>query len=300
MSGDPVATAIEVLRPRGVCAGIGRLGIPVGLRDDGGGRVQFHLLLSGSLLVGDGRGPLHRLAPTQAVVGIGVPLVLMDRPGRRVVDLYHAMSAATPGWTVVLGGTAIAAEVYCGGLEMIPGAAQLLLQTLSGLHRVGPGTPIDDPALAALHGLLVVEARRGSTSVLERLTEAWFAIVLRALLPTAGTLHGLTTTDPAIAAALAAIRRQPRDPWTVAGLAAVAGLARSRFAERFTAAVGEPPLAHVARWRIQAGLAAEAAGGSRRDGAAAAGYANAASYRRALRRRGAEGPLSWGGDSSSR
>jgi AraC-like DNA-binding protein len=286
MSSDPVATAMAVLRPCGVCAGIGRLGSPVGLRDDGGGRVQFHLLLSGSLLVGDGRGPLHRLAPGQAVVGIGTPLVLMDRPGRRVVDLDQAMAGADPGWTVTLGGASLAAEIYCGGVELIPGAAPLLLQTLAGIHRVGPGTGVEDPALETLHRLLAAEARRGATSVLERLTEAWFAVVLRALLPRAGTLHGLTVADPAIAAALAAIRQRPLDPWTVAGLAAVAGLARSRFAERFTAAVGEPPLAHVARWRIQAGLAAEAAGGTRRDGAAAAGYADAAAYRRALRRWG--------------
>jgi len=39
-------------------------------------------------------------------------------------------------------------------------------------------------------------------------------------------------------------------PWTVAGLAAAAGMSRSAFAVRFKELVGETPLEYLTRWRV--------------------------------------------------
>ncbi|MFD0345459.1 helix-turn-helix transcriptional regulator [Kitasatospora aburaviensis] len=42
----------------------------------------------------------------------------------------------------------------------------------------------------------------------------------------------------------------PARPWTVAGLAAEVGVSRAGLARRFTALVGEPPMAYLATWRL--------------------------------------------------
>ena len=79
--------------------------------------------------------------------------------------------------------------------------------------------------------------------------------------------------DPVAAAALHAMHGRPAAPWTVAGLAAVAGVSRSTLAARFTDAVGQPPLEYLTRWRV-ALAARELRGGTRTLAtiAAAVGY----------------------------
>jgi AraC-like DNA-binding protein len=290
MEHDPVADAVSVLRPRGICSGIGAFSSPFGVRDQSADAVHFHVVMSGTGLAGDGSGSLLQVRVGQAIVGIGTPIVLMDRPGRKVVDLAHITQHAPGSWIFRIGTAEPTLEVYCGSIELIPGATPLLLQALKGMYTIGEGTSVDDLTLTSLHSLLANEARQGSSSVLERLAEAWFSTLLRSLLPRAGTLYGLASTDRAICAALTAVRRDATADWTVEKLASLAGLSRSRFAERFTAAVGEPPLTHVARWRIQAGLAAEAAGATRNDAARIAGYSCASAFRRALQRWGVASP----------
>ena len=50
--------------------------------------------------------------------------------------------------------------------------------------------------------------------------------------------------------ALEAMHQDPARRWTVASLAAQAGLSRAPFARRFTALVGRPPLAYLTWWRM--------------------------------------------------
>ncbi|WP_307792769.1 AraC family transcriptional regulator [Streptomyces sp. HB132] len=56
--------------------------------------------------------------------------------------------------------------------------------------------------------------------------------------------------DPPITAALHAVHRDPAAPWTVAKLAAEAGLSRATFARRFTSMAGQPPLGYLTWWRL--------------------------------------------------
>jgi len=61
-------------------------------------------------------------------------------------------------------------------------------------------------------------------------------------------LHALQ--DSKLGAALGAIHAEPGHPWTVALLAAAAGMSRSAFAAHFAETVGEAPMAYVTRWRM--------------------------------------------------
>lgn len=58
------------------------------------------------------------------------------------------------------------------------------------------------------------------------------------------------TDDPAVGHALRLLHDDPAHPWTVANLAAKAGVSRAALARRFTAKVGEPPMTYLATWRI--------------------------------------------------
>ncbi|HJY86040.1 MAG TPA: helix-turn-helix transcriptional regulator, partial [Candidatus Acidoferrales bacterium] len=45
----------------------------------------------------------------------------------------------------------------------------------------------------------------------------------------------------------------PSDPWTIGELARRVGISRSVLAERFRHFLGVPPMAYLARWRMQLG-----------------------------------------------
>lgn len=63
-----------------------------------------------------------------------------------------------------------------------------------------------------------------------------------------GWLAGLK--DPPVAAALRAIHADPTRVWRLPELAAIAGLSRSSFADRFRSRVGQAPIDYAARWRM--------------------------------------------------
>lgn len=49
---------------------------------------------------------------------------------------------------------------------------------------------------------------------------------------------------------LRALHEHPAHPWTLPELAALAGVSRSGFAQRFTTLVGESPMAYLTGWRM--------------------------------------------------
>ncbi|EPJ37414.1 putative AraC-like transcription regulator [Streptomyces afghaniensis 772] len=56
--------------------------------------------------------------------------------------------------------------------------------------------------------------------------------------------------DPVVGGVLRLLQDNPAHPWTVAALAAKAGVSRAALARRFTALVGEPPMAYLTGWRL--------------------------------------------------
>ncbi|WP_018657047.1 AraC family transcriptional regulator [Actinomadura flavalba] len=113
-----------------------------------------------------------------------------------------------------------------------------------------------DAEIAPLLDLLAVEVGRdapGQQVVLDRLLDLLLVRVLRAWFarPEAEAPAGYRAlADPEIGRALRALHAAPARPWTVASLAAEAGLSRAVFARRFAALVGQPPLAYLTGWRM--------------------------------------------------
>jgi AraC-like DNA-binding protein len=65
---------------------------------------------------------------------------------------------------------------------------------------------------------------------------------------TSGWLGGLS--DERIARTLKAIHETPKQHWSIAALAGIAGMSRSNFCERFAALVGRSPLRYQNEWRL--------------------------------------------------
>jgi AraC-like DNA-binding protein len=130
--------------------------------------------------------------------------------------------------------------------------------------------------------------RPGQAVLLSKMAEALFIETLRRYmeqlpLEQTGWLAG--ARDPVVGRALAALHGKPAHHWSLEELAAEVGASRSVLAERFTRFLGEPPLAYLARWRLQ--LAARKIETSRTPILRVAldvGYESEAAFNRAFKR----------------
>ncbi|MFI1721216.1 AraC family transcriptional regulator [Streptomyces sp. NPDC020489] len=94
--------------------------------------------------------------------------------------------------------------------------------------------PGQEVVLDRLLDLLVIAALRAWFSRPEAAAPAWY----RAL------------ADPVVGRVLRLVQDDPAHPWTVASLAAKAGVSRAALARRFTELVGEPPMTYLTGWRL--------------------------------------------------
>ncbi|MEW2079055.1 AraC family transcriptional regulator [Streptomyces sp. NPDC013433] len=93
----------------------------------------------------------------------------------------------------------------------------------------------------------------GSQALMDRLLDWALVCTLRSWFDQAGAdapswYRGLA--DPVLAPALHAFHDRPAEAWTVASLAARAGVSRALFAKRFTKLMGRPPLAYLTECRM--------------------------------------------------
>ncbi|WAZ24911.1 AraC family transcriptional regulator [Streptomyces cinnabarinus] len=100
--------------------------------------------------------------------------------------------------------------------------------------------PGQEVVLDRLLDLLVIAALRAWFSRPEAAAPAWYKAM----------------ADPVVGRVLRLVQDDPAHPWTVASLAAKAGVSRAALARRFTELVGEPPMTYLTGWRLA--LAADA------------------------------------------
>lgn len=96
-----------------------------------------------------------------------------------------------------------------------------------------------------------LEQRPGREHILARLLEVLLVEALRSTADEnapAGLLRGLADTK--LAAAMRLMHSDPARAWAVEELAKQAALSRSAFFERFTRAVGQPPMEYLLAWRM--------------------------------------------------
>jgi AraC-like DNA-binding protein len=188
---------------------------------------------------------------------------LSDAPDTPPVPLADLVGGARGGPRVVLqhGGGGRAASLICGAFDFGGPFAKSFLAVFPEWIRVPKGERGGNEWLDAIMRFLAQETRQpevGAGTIITSLIDVLFVEAVRTWLRkqplgTAGWLGALR--DPSIAAALSLIHQAPEKQWTVPALSASVGMSRSPFAARFTALVGQSPIAYLKRWRLQLGAA---------------------------------------------
>jgi len=174
-------------------------------------------------------------------------------PGQRCEILDGEPTSATIDLGVRTWGNS-----HDGAVVMLTGTYQMrgevsrrLLDALPGLLVVR-GDEWDSP-LVPLLAAEIVKDEPGQEAMLDRLLDLLLIAVLRVWFagPDArAPAWYLAQRDPVVGKALRMIHHDPAAPWTVASLAAAAGVSRAALSRRFTELVGEPPMSFLAGWRL--------------------------------------------------
>lgn len=188
-----------------------------------------------------------------AILPHGLPFILSARPVRRGADAHEIYAPIAHGGRVSVGG---GGEFFMAGSRFLLSgpAAEMLLPSLPPVLIVRGGE--EGEVLAWALNRIAQELRvpqQGSALTIAHLSHLILMQALRISLAQehrgrTGWLAALT--DLNTSRAVAAIHAEPARSWTVAGLAAVAGLSRTTFAERFRRITGQTPLGYLTRWRM--------------------------------------------------
>jgi AraC-like DNA-binding protein len=255
---DPLSNVLDILgasvtrRTRIEAAGEWALAFPA--LD----RLKFVAVLRGSswMLI-PSRAPQLMCAGDVCLLG-RTPYVVASDPAQTPVDgqtFYGASGCDVARFggddTIGIGGTvAFAADNADFLVDMLP---DFLL-----VPRASPGSG----AMATILNLMTDEIQRdriGGEIVSSRLADLLLVEAIRAYASQSeqagiGWLGALS--DPRLGRVLRAIHEDVSRPWTVAGLASVAGMSRAAFSATFTRRVGQPPLAYLRAWRLTIARAA--------------------------------------------
>jgi AraC-like DNA-binding protein len=294
VAADPVSDVLRALNVRSTVFCLSDLGAPWGFRVEGAGIAKFHLVLDGGAwLTVDGRAPMRVVSGDLVVLPHGDTHTIADDPESAVPALDDLL-AEHPGEQrsqLRLGGDGPHTRLLCGGFALGDTGREPIFQLLPRVLRLEgdaiAGTAWLSPLLTMLQGEASA-GDAGSTAVLTKIADVCLTQALRVWLVGAertGLLETGQLRDAGIAKAVAAIRSRPAEPWSLDGLARLAGLSRSAFAGRFRMLIGEPPMRYVmkARLSLAAGYLATSSR-SMYEIALLSGYDNESTLSKAFRR----------------
>ncbi|MCU0619701.1 MAG: AraC family transcriptional regulator [Gemmatimonadaceae bacterium] len=260
----------------------------------------FHVVLHGTgwLHVAGGAEPVRLEAGDIALMARGCDHVVATAPSLTGVAVATMTTTPAP--------VADADPRPDGGaaLGLVSGAYQLwhapvhpLLAELPDwfVRRGGRTAGLDPVALTV--AMLADELRGaalGRASVVHALLDVLFTHLLRDAMTAAGDRGAgwsHAVRDPQVRDAVARLHADPAQPWTLASLAQAVGCSRSALAERFRAAMGEPPLAYLRRVRLQRAMRLLTdSDRTLEQVAAAVGYGDAFGFSKAFKRAIGESP----------
>jgi AraC-like DNA-binding protein len=216
-------------------------------------RTAFHVVLEGACWLCPAGSPPLRLEPGDLVLlPHGARHMLVDDPSMPPLEMPSSRAPAPDH--ICEDGDGRRSVLLSGGYR-----SKRPLPILASLREAIqiPADRCDRHGLRAIVDLLDVELekdRPGAATIVPALTNALLPLVARAWLDDcmAGPRKETSEmfSDPAIKDALGRIHEEPERDWTVIALAREVALSRSAFAHRFARAVGAPPAAYLAHWRM--------------------------------------------------
>lgn len=259
---DPLSSLLSGIRAEGSVVSHAVLSAPWTIRftDDAPLTMVTVLRGGGTLLLPDGTERVITAGDTAIVRG-PAPFHLVDQPA--TVQLPHAeyeincFTETTSCSAQELAGIQWGTDPG-GATALIVGAYRATGHRHERLLRALPPVLVvtEDAEVCAWLESSAADAARlssGSQAMMDRLLDWALVCTLRTWFERAGAdapswYRGLA--DPVLAPALSAFHGRPADTWTVASLAAQAGVSRALFAKRFTQLMGRPPLAYLTECRM--------------------------------------------------
>lgn len=253
--GDPLAAAIDLLRPLAVEETSLHAAGPWAVGFEMGHHVELGVVARGQCwLTMDGGDPVLLREGDFYLLSTPAPYVLASAVTEEPVNATALWGGPARG-AAHIGPTDSEDTYLCGGHFSFDDAnARLLLDLLPPLVHVRA----DDPRgalLTHLSALLVAEVEStdlGSALALDHLTQTLFIHMLRAhaksLHQPAGWLAA--ANDDGIGTALRAMHADIAHRWTLQELAALSHMSRSTFAATFKSRVGTAPLEYLIQWRM--------------------------------------------------
>jgi AraC-like DNA-binding protein len=256
---DPLTAVLRSLRLRSAVLSLAHMTGTWGVASPGiPGTMMFHGVTRGRCVLrldGDREG--HALDTGEvAFVAHGQPHSLASTSGAQVVPL-QAVKTTMLGPVAVLraGSAGDETHIVCGKCTLEHPAAASVAELLPPVLVSRPDSEARRRWLSATIALLHDEIQqRGSTPQSVSLTDSVF-LHLVADSAARGTGSGsliAAARDEQVGRALALIHAEPSREWTAIELAERVGMSRTRFFERFSELLGEPPAKYVARWRVLA------------------------------------------------
>ncbi len=239
--------------------------------DEAGNVGYVHLLRSGRMSVSCRDGSMLR---------VDQPSVLyFPRPSR------HCLCPDEAG----------GADLVCASVDLGGGLGNPLVHALPEvlvlpLHEVS--------ALAPTLELLFAEAfgdHCGRQAALNRLIEYFLILLLRHVVDSKRLSSGVLAAlgDARLARAITAMHERPEYPWSLAALAATAGMSRARFAQHFRAVAGCTPLSYLTDWRLSVAQTLLRRGKTLKALAPAVGYQSPAALTRIFSKKLGLSPSDW-------
>jgi len=218
---------------------------------------HFHFIESGTAWIEiEGTGARVNLSSGDFVIlPHGLPHILADSSEANAVNVEQLL-VCRDVLTLKHGGGGPETTTVCGAFTFENQIGNPILPLLPDLIHIPHEKSERGTWIESTLKLLAYEAqfpKEGSGSIIGHVTGIIFVQAVREWIAEqaqgqGGWLGALR--DKQIGAALNLIHHKPSKPWTIAKLASEVGMSRSPFATKFTALVGEPPLAYLTKWRM--------------------------------------------------
>lgn len=275
------------------------------------GEIPFHIVLGGAV----------SFEETQTTTVGGTPRQL--RPGDIVVVMHGAAHALHDGSgaaplpqrnrpalnNLIItenDGTGERIDMLCGSFRVSPAHERMLHRYLpprlvisapeNSAATAQQGTGAELAALVALMRTESVSENLGSAAMLDALSTALFALILRQASEGSASSEGLLALagNPKLAPALTAMFNEPAHPWTLPELARRCNMSRATFIRHFQERLGRSAMDLLAEIRMTVAANALAAT-DRSTGAVAelSGYQSEAAFQRSFKQFMGVTPAQW-------
>ncbi|MBI5533028.1 MAG: AraC family transcriptional regulator [Deltaproteobacteria bacterium] len=227
-----------------------------GVHTQGATRMLFHGVVEGRChVLPEGESESLELRAGEVIVlARGQAHAITAEPGLPSVPIMSLPARPGPVPLVRHGSKGPVTRIVCGTFELDHPAASTVVALLPPVMRARADGQARQAWAAATLTLLDEELdREDRSATVTSLADSLFVWALggAATQSVVGASSLLAAVrDDQIGRALALVHEDPSQAWSVPTLATRVGMSRTRFFERFSELVGEPPARYIARWRV--------------------------------------------------